>query len=139
MDSLTDVDFLSKYDEYKITNKESIEKLIVFLNSLTVNKNYHNKKLTKYYNKRDDSIKSINNFLNKCSAYRLLLFLFTTPTIVESCAEEDSYFILKGVIFRIIGIFEILIVPLNFIFCLFNSFLNFTPNRYNGLSVKYIV
>ena len=44
MDSLTDIDFLSKYDEYKNSNKESIEKLIVFLNSLTVNENYHNKK-----------------------------------------------------------------------------------------------
>ena len=67
MDSLTDIDFLSKYDEYKNSNKESIEKLIVFLNSLNVNKNYHNKKMTRYYNNRDDSIKSINNFLNKCS------------------------------------------------------------------------
>lgn len=67
MDSLTDIVFLKKYDDYKITNKENIEKLIVFLNSLNVNKNYHNKKMTRYYNNRDNNIKSINKFLNKCS------------------------------------------------------------------------
>ena len=67
MDSLTDINFLSKYDEYKKSNKKSIENFIVFLNSLSVNKNYHNKKMTRYYNNRDDSIKSINIFLNKCS------------------------------------------------------------------------
>ena len=89
MDSLTDIDFLSKYDEYKNSNKEIINKLIMFLNSLTVNKNYHNKKMTRYYNNRKDSIKSINNFLNKCSVSNIEKIKIEISKLIDKNIVND--------------------------------------------------
>lgn len=71
MKLITDTDFLIKFDEYVKENKENIIKLTSFLNSLTINPNYHNKKNTRYYNNQDKSIKSINNFLNICTTINI--------------------------------------------------------------------
>ena len=67
MNKLTDLDFLSRYDEYKNKNLNNIQQFVSFLNSLTTNSNYHNKKESPYYNNSNDNLKQINNFLNKCT------------------------------------------------------------------------
>ena len=64
MKLITDTDFLIKFGEYVKENKEIINKLTSFLNSLTINPNYHNKKNTRYYNNQDKSIKSINKCIS---------------------------------------------------------------------------
>ena len=104
MDSLTDIVFLKKHDEYKIKNKENIENLIMFLNSLNINTNYHNKKMTRYYNNRDNKIKTINKLLNKCSIsnikkiqsdiYKLLdesIINYILQSIIDKCIIEPGY------------------------------------------------
>jgi len=65
-------DFLSKYDSYKLDNKDKIDNLINFLNLLDVNKRYYkmsisskNKKFQNNLSEETQCIKYINNQLNK--------------------------------------------------------------------------
>ena len=65
-------DFLSKYDSYKLDNKDKIDDLINFLSSLDVNKRYYkmsvsskNRTFQNNLSEETQCIKYINNQLNK--------------------------------------------------------------------------
>lgn len=104
MDIFSNIDFLKHYDAYKIDNKDNIYNLITYLKSLSINTQYYNKKNTKYYNNTDENIKTIHNFLNKCSTcniekiqkqiYDLLnkdIVIQILETIIDKCIDEPGY------------------------------------------------
>lgn len=95
MDSLTNLHFLKLYDDYKIKNTKKIDNLIIFLSSLNVNKNYYNIKNTKYYNNQNKNIKSIHNFLNKCSISNIDKIVSNISELINKDIVDD---ILKSII-----------------------------------------
>ena len=104
MDIFNNIDFLKNYDNYKNDNKEKIYNFISYLNSLSINTQYYSKKNIKYYNNTDENLKTIHNFLNKCSTCNIEkiqkqicellnkdIVIQILETIIDKCINEPGY------------------------------------------------
>lgn len=104
MDIFSNIEFLKHYDAYKIDNKDDIHNLITYLKSLSINTQYYNKKNIKYYNNTNENIKTIHNFLNKCSTCNIEkiqkqicellnkdIVIEILETIIDKCIDEPGY------------------------------------------------